>query len=127
MVRNDILQEVEPEKRKLGEDAAFVGNGSRKNNIEGGEPVRGDDEQLFAEIVDIADLPARGGGETGEMRFSNDATSQDWQPLQCFSLKGAEHSSAAPCRGKAVRGGNHSENNLECCDSCFKRERTKSK
>jgi len=74
VVKDDILQQVEPEKRKLREDAAFIGNGSRKDNIEGGEPVRCNDEQLIVEIVDIADFSARRGSETGEMRFLNNAT-----------------------------------------------------
>ncbi len=73
MIGDDVFQKIEPEKRKLRQDAALIGNGSGKYDIERGEPVGGDDEQFIAEIVDVADLSSRRGSEAGEMRFLNDA------------------------------------------------------
>ena len=67
VVRNYVLQQIEPEKRKLCEDAAFIGNRRWKDDVESGEPVRGDNEQLVAEIVDITNLAAGGGREAGEL------------------------------------------------------------
>ena len=55
----------------MREDAALVGNGRGKDNVEGGQPVCGDDQKVIAEIVDVADFAARGGCATGELRLSN--------------------------------------------------------
>jgi hypothetical protein len=71
VVGNDVFQEFEPEKRELREDAALVGNGRGKDDVEGGEAVGGDDQELVAEIIDVTDFSARGGSEAGELRFAN--------------------------------------------------------
>src|SRR5260370_38237652 len=60
---------MEPEKRKLGQDTALVGNRRGKDDVERGETVRGDDQKLVAEGVDIADLAAGGWREGGELRL----------------------------------------------------------
>ena len=74
VIGDDVFQQVEPEKRKLSEDTALIRNGCGKNDVKRGKAVGGDDEQLIAYIVDIADLPACRRSETGEMRFLNNAS-----------------------------------------------------
>src|SRR6267378_3232896 len=69
VVGNYILQQMEPEKRKLRKDAALVGNRRGKDDVESGEPVRGDDQELVVEIVDVADFSARNGRQAGELRL----------------------------------------------------------
>src|SRR6202165_2267251 len=58
VVGNYILQQVAPEKRKVRKDAALVGNRRGKDDVESGEPVRGDDQELVVEIVNAADFSA---------------------------------------------------------------------
>jgi len=48
MIGNDVFQQIEPEEGKLREDAAFVGNGRWEDDVESGEAVGGDDQQLIA-------------------------------------------------------------------------------
>ncbi len=69
VVGNYILQQTEPEKRKLRKDAALVGNRRGKDDVESGEPVRGDDQELVIEVVNVADFAARNGRQAGELRF----------------------------------------------------------
>src|SRR6266852_5312880 len=72
VVGNDVLQEIEPEERELSQNAALVGDWRGKDDVEGGEPVRGDDQELVAEIVDVADFAARSRCQAGELRFPHD-------------------------------------------------------
>ena len=65
VVRHHVLQEVEPEEGKLGEDAPLVGDRRRKHDVEGADAIRGDDEQAIAEIVDVADFSAPPEGQLG--------------------------------------------------------------
>src|SRR6185437_9043791 len=58
VVRDDAREFFEPEKRKLREDAALVGNRRGKNYVEGRKTVRRNNEQLAAEIVNVADFAA---------------------------------------------------------------------
>src|ERR1700674_951473 len=53
VVGDYILQQMEPEERKLREDAALVGNRRGQDDVESGEPVRCDDQELVIEIVDV--------------------------------------------------------------------------
>ena len=58
MVRDDGLEEVEPEERELGENLSFVGYSAAQNMVEGGDAVAGDEEELIVgEGVDIRTLP----------------------------------------------------------------------
>src|SRR5262249_54095472 len=59
MIGNDVAQKVEPEQRKLSEDFSFIGNGSCKNVVERRDPVRGDEEQVVPQFVDISDFALR--------------------------------------------------------------------
>ncbi len=72
VVWNNVPQQIKPEERELREDAAFVRDRSGKNYVESGEPVRSDDQQLVAEIIDVTDLTARGGGQARELRLPDD-------------------------------------------------------
>src|SRR5215472_4678829 len=59
VILDDVVQIIEPKNRDLREHTAFVGNRSGQNYIEGGKPVRRDNEEKVAlQFVDIADLPA---------------------------------------------------------------------
>ena len=50
---------LEPERRQLRQDLALVGNPRAEHVVERGDAIGGDDEQMLAEIVDVADLAAR--------------------------------------------------------------------
>jgi hypothetical protein len=63
---NDAREFFEPEKRELGKNAPFVGNGRGKNDVEGGKAIGGDDEKPIAEVVDIANLAAASELESGK-------------------------------------------------------------
>ncbi len=74
-------EEIEPEVRELGEDAALVGNGGGHDDVEGGDAIGGDDQQLVGdargiggELVDIADFSAadRQAGDVGLKQRAHD-------------------------------------------------------
>jgi len=69
VVGDCILQQMEPEKRELRKDTALVGNRRGQDDVESGEPVRGDDEELVVEIVNVADFASRNGHQAGELCF----------------------------------------------------------
>ena len=70
VVRDDGLEEVEPEERELGENLPFVGYSAAKDMVEGGDAVAGDEEELIAgESVDVAHLAACCEGKAAEIGF----------------------------------------------------------
>ena len=107
MIGNDVFEQIEPEKRKLREDAAFVRDAGGHDHVEGGEPVGGDHQQLVAEIVNIADFSARGGLDAGEMGFSKNAASAG---VACTGKMSPEQVpgilAQRDAKGKAKRCGN---------------------
>ncbi len=62
VVGDEVLEEVEPEERELGEDAALVRDAGAEDVIEGGDAVGGDEEEVGRGVrrgcVDVADLAA---------------------------------------------------------------------
>jgi hypothetical protein len=58
MVVHNALQKIEPQKRELGEDPALFGNTCGQNAVKSGDPVRGDQEQMSIQVVQVADLTA---------------------------------------------------------------------
>ena len=74
VIGDDVLQEVEPEKRKLRKDAAFIWNGSREDDVEGGKAVGSDDEKFAAEVEDVANFATRRWCEAGEMSFAKNGS-----------------------------------------------------
>ena len=56
MVLDLAAEEVEPEFRDLRQNDAFIGNPVGHDDVERADPVGGDDEQLVAEVVDVAHL-----------------------------------------------------------------------
>ena len=58
MVRNDILQEVKPERRQRREHCAFVGNRVWQHNVESGNPIGDHDQQLVFDRINVPDLAA---------------------------------------------------------------------
>ena len=58
MIRNDILEEVEPEQRDL-RHPALVRDASRQHIIEGGDAVGGHEQQVVAiKVINVAHLAA---------------------------------------------------------------------
>ena len=58
MVRDRRLEVLEPELRDLREHASLVRDRRRQHHVECRKPVRRDDEQVLADLVDVADLAA---------------------------------------------------------------------
>ena len=67
VMRNDVRELLEPEKRKLRQHAALIGNRRGENDVEGREPVGGDDQQAIAELVDVANLAAAAKLQSGKI------------------------------------------------------------
>src|SRR6266849_8021013 len=72
MIGEDVFQKIEPEERKLRQDAPFVGNGSEHDDVEGREAVGGHDEQVVAQVIDVAHLAARQRRDAREICLLND-------------------------------------------------------
>ena len=69
MIRHHVAQQIEPEDGELGEHAAFVGNRGRQHVVEGGKPVRGDDDQEIAGVVNVAHFAAHQRLDAGQVGF----------------------------------------------------------
>ncbi len=60
MVGDDVLEEIEPEQRQLGQNPALVRDAGGQHIVECGDPVGGNEEQVVAvQVVNVADLAAR--------------------------------------------------------------------
>ena len=59
MVRRQFLQVVEPEERQLREHSALLRNSGRQNVVERRDAVSGNDEQVFAQAIHVADFTLR--------------------------------------------------------------------
>ena len=70
MVRHKTGQKVEPEERDLGEYFAFAGDAGGEHVIEGGDAIGSDEQQMFADGVEVADFAAREQGKAGEIGLS---------------------------------------------------------
>ena len=71
MVRDQIADVIEPERGQLRENFALVGTSGSEDVIEGGDAIGGDDEQVRAEIVDVANLAAPRERQTVELGFKD--------------------------------------------------------
>jgi hypothetical protein len=72
VVGDEVLEEVEPEEGELGEDAALIGNAGAEDMIEGGDAIRGDEEEVGVRIgwvdgVDVADFAFGEKGDWGKV------------------------------------------------------------
>jgi hypothetical protein len=56
VIGDRAFEALEPEQRELIQDPALVGDPLGQHHVEGGEAIRGDDQEFGAEIVDIAYL-----------------------------------------------------------------------
>jgi len=54
--RRDVPEDAEPEGRELVQDLPLVRDPVRQDPVERADPVGGDDEEVIAEVVDVADL-----------------------------------------------------------------------
>lgn len=53
MIGNNVAQKFEPEKRKLSQHLAFVGDLRRQDMVESGDAIGGDEEQIVTNFVDV--------------------------------------------------------------------------
>ena len=58
VMRDEIAHAAEPEAGELREHAPLVRDARPQHVVEGGDPVGGDDEQLIADLVDVAHFAA---------------------------------------------------------------------
>lgn len=58
MIRNCATQEIQPEKRHLGEHAPLIGNACSQNVVERGDAVGRHDQQTGVIFIDIAHFAA---------------------------------------------------------------------
>ena len=70
MVR--LVEQVEPERRQLGEDSSLVRNAAGKHPIERADAIRADQKEPISEVVHIADLAATDG-------YAGDRSLQDYR------------------------------------------------
>ena len=66
MVRDHVGELPEPETREPGQDPPLVGDAGTEDDVEGGDPVGGDEEDSISEVVDVAHLAAPRRREPGE-------------------------------------------------------------
>ena len=76
VVRHEVAEVIEPERRELREHLALVGNAGAEDVVERGDAIGRDDQQVLAEIVDVADLAAARERETSD-RFVSRTTGDD--------------------------------------------------
>ncbi len=70
----EVAQKVEPEDGKLGQHAAFVGNAGGQDVVEGGDAVRGDEQNAAVDAVHVAHFSARMEVYAWQFRFQNDGS-----------------------------------------------------
>ena len=56
MIGCDVAEPVEPPQRQLGQHAALARHGRGQHHVVDGDPVGGDEQQVIAVRVDLADL-----------------------------------------------------------------------
>ena len=57
-MRHEVAHALEPEPRELRQHLALVGDAGAEHVVERGDAIGGDDEQLIADLVDVAHLAA---------------------------------------------------------------------
>ena len=71
MVGDDVPRPFEPERGELRQHLPLVGNAGAENVVERGDPIGRDDEQLVAEVVDVAHLALTIGRTAGDGSLKN--------------------------------------------------------
>ena len=72
MVRNDVLDAVEPPGREAREHLALAWDAGRQDDVEGRDPVGGHDQEVVAQVEGVANLAARKPiGKVGSRRISD--------------------------------------------------------
>ena len=69
MVRHEIAHALEPERRQLRQDLALVGNARAEDVVERRDAIGRDDEQVVADLVDVADFAAAVQRQAGQGSF----------------------------------------------------------
>ena len=81
-MRHEIAHALEPERRQLRQDLALVGNARAEHVVERRDAIGRDDEQVVADLVDVAHLAAAVKRETGEGGFEERRSGQHRGTLQ---------------------------------------------
>ena len=86
MVGDDVLQELEPKKRQLRQNAPFAGNARRKHIVECRDAVSGDEQQavFFRQAIDVTHFSAGMQLQPGNLCLQNDGI--EYQ-MNAFGLK----------------------------------------
>src|SRR5882757_8426538 len=71
MIRNLVLEMIEPECRHLIQHLSLVGNGRGQHHIEGGKPVGDDNEEAVSKIVNVPDLATSVQWNARKIRLNN--------------------------------------------------------
>ena len=71
VVRDDVRQLVEPERRQLGQHLALVRDAGAQHVVEGGDAVGGDQEQRVVRGRNVADFPGAKPGDRREIGLDN--------------------------------------------------------
>ena len=74
MRRDHVFQKIEPVDGQLGEHLALARNTVGQDHVEGGNAVRGDEENIFAGLINVANFSARNELDTGEVAFKEDGS-----------------------------------------------------
>ncbi|MDZ7639175.1 MAG: hypothetical protein U5J83_13145 [Bryobacterales bacterium] len=73
VISDDAGEALKPEHGNLVEDVAFLRNGRGQDAIKGGKPVGGNQQQMVAEVVDIAHFTASDQRDIAEMSAEDGA------------------------------------------------------
>src|SRR5262249_51212460 len=84
MVRADPPRAREPERSEAGEHATLVGNRGRQDDIEGGDAVGGDEEQVL--VVERVQLPDLAASEVNGVSHASLCT-VSWRTPQDLSIR----------------------------------------
>ena len=71
MIRNDVLQEVEPEQRQRSEHCSFVWNRVRQHDVESRDAISNYDQQLVFDRINVSDFAASEKLDTRDISLSD--------------------------------------------------------
>src|SRR5688572_31745189 len=98
MIRDDVTQFIEPEKREFRQHAALARNGRRQDDVEGRQAIRLHDEQpVFTHGIEIAHLAAMEELEALEITFEKRGIVWHDGNREIERRRNRDKASAAPC------------------------------
>ena len=84
MIGDDVSRAAEPERREQCQHAPLVGDAIRQNRVEGGEAVGGDHQQMFAQIIGVANLAATKERQRRDWSEVRPLAASIWYSLSCI-------------------------------------------